>query len=215
MDYFYGNDINIIKKNDNNIMETIKNNNLNKCTWHSSAIPTLNDAKNEFKEREIYCSNKYVGYDEEITYKFVYDVNNNICYDNCNYKNRLDKINIARDIGEKIKNEKKPKILELNEMRSNIKLLLDKNQKIIKKNDKIIIDLNNKKIKLESETKSTLQIKKFLTDIDIKNKENENLRYVMNQLNDKLIQIDDTFKQEQYNEILNMDSIVLGQLSKS
>lgn len=213
MNYLYGNGTNIIEKNDNNMFELIKNNNLNKCTWHGGTIPTLNDAINELKEREIYSLNKYIGYDEEIIYKFIYDIDKKICYDNCNYKNRLDKINIARDIGEKIKNEKKPKILELNDMKLNVKFLLDKNIKLIKKNDKLIIELNNKKIKLENETKSTLEIKKIKNDIDIKNKENENLNFVINQLNDKLSQIDEIFKQEKYNEILNMDPIILGQMN--
>lgn len=213
MDYIFGYDLNIIEKNDNNMNKLINENNLNRCEWHSSWIPTINDMECENRERKIYSSKKYNGYDDEIQYKFIYDINKKICYDNCNYKNRLDEMTYNRKLGEKIINDKKPEILELDKMKSNVEILLEKNKKLIKANEKILKELNIKKSNLE-ETKLITQIRKINSEIEMKNKENENLKFVTNQLKDKINQIEETYKNENYDELLNMDPVILGQLHK-
>ena len=180
MDYVFGSDLNIIKKNNKNMIQMINENNLNICEWHSGSIPTLNDMECEYREREIYNLKKYNGYDEEIKYKFIYDINSKICYDNCNYRNRLNEMTNNRKLGEKIINDKKPEILELQKMRSNVEILLEKNKKLLKINEKSLKELNNNKSNLE-ETKSITQMRKISGEIDIKNKEYENLKYVNNQ----------------------------------
>ena len=210
MNYFCCFNEEIIEINDNNMFDLIQNNKLKECEWHSGTVPTSYDMQNEYSERNRFDANKYLGYHEEKKYKFIYDIKNKKCYDNCNYNNRLDNMNAAQKIGDKIKNEKKPEITELETKKKNINLMLDKNKKLIKTNNKIIEDLKKIKIKID-ETKLITQIKKISNDIDIKQKENENLDFVTKQLIDKLIEIDEIYKFEYYDEILNMDSILLGQ----
>lgn len=213
MDYVFGSDSNIINKNDENMIEIVNENNLNICKWHSGSIPTLNDMKCESKERELYNLKKYNGYDEEIKYKFIYDVDNKICYDNCNHRNRLNEMTNNRKLGEKIINDKKPEILELQKMRSNVEILLEKNKKLLKINEKTLKELNKKKVNSE-ETTSITQMRKLSGEIEIKNKEYENLKFVNNQLKDKIDQIEETYRNEKYDEILNMDPVIVGQNKK-
>jgi hypothetical protein len=75
---------------DSKINQYKKELNLDYCVWHSGIFPTPEEVNIENNTRQKYNNNKVPGFNTEQIMKFVWKTSNKACYDNCNYKKRLD-----------------------------------------------------------------------------------------------------------------------------
>lgn len=67
--------------------QLIKNNKLSYCSWHSGKFPTYPEEPDFFG---YFIDNRVDGFDVAQSYRFIWDHSTKNCYDNCNYKNRMD-----------------------------------------------------------------------------------------------------------------------------
>lgn len=178
-----------------NILSIVKKNKFEECQWHSNTLPNSNDITIENDNRLQKKEFGYKDYDEECEFKFIYDFENNKCYDNCNHKNRMTNLNIARIKGDQIIALKKLKMGTL---------LIKKNEilKNLEKNSKLIDNIKKQIKKLESQ--------KCDKNVKQKNQELINATFITEQLKNRLSAI---INEIEINEFKNLDPIILGQMS--
>lgn len=77
------------------------------CSWHSDFYPVESPNQDFFG---YYIGNDFDGFKEEKNYRFIWDKQKKICYDNCNHKGRMDKMEKILANGNSFKFEAKKTI---------------------------------------------------------------------------------------------------------